>query len=82
MFYNVLFYLIVFDLSGKYFEIYRYDNHTIVSPVPITECTGIKEKTEGTREKSITYYCQTERIYYHITGQDVIKITTTGEYDT
>jgi len=81
MFYNVLFYLIVFDPSGKYFEVYRYDNHRIVSPVPIIECTGIKEIKEDTREKTTRYYCQTERLYYYMTGEDMVTITTTGEYE-
>ena len=74
---TVIFYLLVSNTEYKVIEDYE-----LFSMHPITECIGYVEQNNFTNERSIRRLCKTERLYFLLTGIDVVEINTTGIYST
>jgi hypothetical protein len=75
MMYTVALYLITSTS-----EIYLYPKYSTFSPYPIIECTGMVRVDNLTGEKAFEKVCQTERLFYFMTGIDTYRFTTTGAY--
>lgn len=74
---SIIFYLLVSKTEYKVFEDYQ-----VFSTHPISECVGYIEINRFTNERAVRKLCKTERLYFLLTGIDVIEIHTTGIYNT
>lgn len=81
MFYTVTFYLLTV-MGEQIVSVTKYKNYDLYSTVPIIECTGNVIVNEPTNERSIKHVCETEKLYYFMTGEEHVVITTTGIYKT
>ena len=66
------------SLGDGNYKVTKYEQYELFSSVPIIECTGLLMTKEMTDEKFILNICDTEKLYYFMTGEKTIKIITEG----
>lgn len=83
MLYTVTLFLILtsVDVSNKEIGILEFEQFEIYSAIPIIDCTGEVQTIGTTGEKIMVNVCQTERLYYFMTGKDKVDIVVTGTYE-
>ena len=77
---SVLLYWIT--IVGSQYYVHKYDDHNMYSANPIINCIGFKTgpNIQNMGQNSEIYLCETERLYYHMTGVDTVDIIITGKY--
>lgn len=77
MLYITQLYMMV-SLGGDNFKVKHYQQYELFSSVPIIECTAKAMNKEASGERYIVHICETEKLYYFMTGEKTVKIITEG----
>lgn len=71
--------LFVMTLIGPdQYAVKKFAKYEVFSDTPIIECTGEVVKKIHSNERMMVHYCETEKLYYFMTGTKYVKIVTEG----